>query len=51
MSAEYLGVYLNDSISWDTHLNTFIPKFNRDIGLLAKIRHYTPIHLLKTIYY
>ena len=47
---KYLGVFLNDSLSWDTHLNTLILKLNRGIGLLAKIRH-TPKHLLKTIYY
>ena len=38
-------------MSWDTHLSTLIPKLNRAIGLLAKIRHYTPKFLLKTIYY
>ena len=48
-SIEYLGVFLNDSLSWDTHLNNLIPKLNRAIGLLAKIRHYTPKYLLKTI--
>ena len=51
MSVKYLGVFLNDSLSWDTHLNTLIPKLNRAIGLLAKIRHYTPKYLLKTINY
>ena len=48
---KYLGVFLNDSLTWDAHLNTLIPKLNRAIGLLAKIRHYTPKYLLKTIYY
>ena len=50
MSMKYLGVFLNDSLSWDTLLNTLIPKLNRAIGLLAKIRHYTPKYLLKTMY-
>ena len=50
-TVKYLGVFLNDSLSWDTHLNTLILKLNRAIGLLAKIRHYTPKYLLKTIYY
>ena len=36
---------------WDAHLNTLIRKLNRAIGLLAKIRHYTPKYLLKTISY
>ena len=48
---KYLGVFLNDSLSSDTHLSTLVPKLNRAIDLLAKIRHYTPKYLLKTIYY
>ena len=51
MSMKYLGVVLNDSLSWDSHLNNLIPKLNRAIGLLAKLWHYTPKYLLKTIYY
>ena len=48
---KYLGVFLNDSLqSWDTHLNTLIPKLNRVLGLIIKIRHYTPKYLLKTVY-
>ena len=51
MSVKYLGVFLNDSLSWNTHLNTLIPKRNRAIGLAAEIQHYTSKYLLKTIYY
>ena len=51
MSVKYLGIFLNDSLSWDTHLNTLIPKLNSAIGLLAKVRHYTPKYLLKVLYY
>ena len=50
-TVKYLGVHLNDSLTWDTHLNVLIPKLNRAIGILAKVRHYTPKPLLKTIYY
>ena len=51
MSVKYLGVFLNDSLPWDTHLNTLIPKLNRAIRLLLKIRHHTPKYILKIIYY
>ena len=46
-----LGVYLNNSLTWKTHFKNLIPKLNRAIGLLSKIRPYTPKFLLKTIYY
>ena len=50
-SVKYLGVYLNDSLTWETHFKNLIPKLNRAIGLLSKVRHYTPKFVLKTIYY
>ena len=49
-SVQYLGVFLNDSQTWTTHLTNLMPKLNRAIGLLAKIHHYTPKFLLKAIY-
>ena len=48
---KYLCVYLNDSLTWDTHLTVLLPKLNRAVGLIAKIRHYTPKPLLKTMDY
>ena len=51
MSVNYLGVFLNDTLTWTTHRTNLIPKLNRAIGLIVKIRHYTPKLLLKTFYY
>ena len=48
-SVKYLGVYLNDSLTWETHFKNLIPKLNRATGLLSKVRYYTPKFLLKTI--
>ena len=48
---KYLCVYLNDSLTWETHFKNLIPKPNRAIVLLPKVRYYTPKFLLKTIYY
>ena len=45
------GLILNNNLTWDTHLEILIKKLNRAIGLLSKIRHYTPKFLLRTIYY
>ena len=41
-TVKYLGVYLSNSLTWDTHLAVLLPKLNGAVGLLAKIRHYTP---------
>ena len=47
----YLGIEIEQHLDWDVHVKNFIPKLNRAIGKLSKIRHYVPKFLLKTIYY
>ena len=51
ISGTYPGLFLNDSLTWDTHLTNIIPKFNEAVDSPPKICHYTPKSLLKTIYY
>ena len=50
-SVKYLGVHLTQTLTWNTYLLELIPNLNRAVGLLSKIRHYTPKSLLRTIYY
>ena len=38
-------------MQWDAHITNLEKKLSRSIGLLSKIRHYVPVHLLRTIYY
>ena len=48
---KYLGVTLQDDLHWATHLGNLKKKPSHSIGLLSKIRHYVPKHLLRTLYY
>ena len=48
---KYLEVHLIHTLTWNTYLFELIPKINWAVGLLSKIRHYTPKSLLRTIYY
>ena len=50
-NVKYTAVYLNNSHTWEIHFKNLQTKLNRAIGLLSKIRHYTPKSLLKTIYF
>ena len=45
---KYLGVTLQDNLHWATHLGNLRKKLGHSIGLLSKIRHYVPKHLLQT---
>ena len=48
---KYLGATLQDDLHWATHLGNLRKKLSHSIGLLSKIRHYVPKHLLRTLYY
>ena len=50
-SVKYLGIHLTLTLTWNNHLLELIPKLNRAVSLLSKIRQYTPKPLIRTIYY
>ena len=47
----HLEVILQENLEWEQHLNPVIPKLNRALRLLAKVRYYVPKSLLKTKYF
>ena len=51
MQVKYLGLTINEHLDWNLYFSKLKKKLNRGIGLLAKIRHFTPKHLLKTLYF
>ena len=50
-NVKYLGVILHKHLEWQGHINSLLMKPNRAAGLLAKIWHYIPKFLLRTIYF
>ena len=48
---KYLGVLFNEHLLFNEHMNTLKQKFNRENGILAKLRYYVSANTLKTIYY
>ena len=50
-SVEYLGVLLNEHLTWTTQTSHVQMKLNRAIGILSKLRYQANIHVLKTVYH
>ena len=46
----FLGLNLNELLTWREHLNDVSRKISRAIGVLNFLKHTFPIHILKTIY-
>ena len=44
---KYRGFKFNEHLDWDIYFSQLKKKLNRGNGLLAKIRHFTPEHLLQ----
>ena len=46
----FLGVLLDDTLSWKNHINMVTNKLSKIIGILHRLKHYYPDNILLTIY-
>jgi hypothetical protein len=46
----YLGILINQHLSWSPHISLISSKISRVCGVLSKLRHFLPPQILKTIY-
>jgi hypothetical protein len=49
--AKYLGVLIDNKINWKNQINAIKLKLSKGIGLLAKIRHFVPRSVVRSLYY
>ena len=49
-NVKYIGLTINDSLSWKMHLKTLLPGLNRATGLLPKIRHLIPKFIFNSLF-
>ena len=47
---KYLGVLIDENLSWRTHIVTVATKISKTIGTLSKLRHFVPSSVLVNIY-
>ena len=50
-SIKFLGVMLDEHISWNDHIKTVESKSAKNIGLLNRASYFLNEHSLKTIYF
>ena len=48
---KYLGMYIDNTLSWKTHINNLSNKLARANGIISKLRHYVSFQSIKSVYY
>ena len=48
---KYLGVMVDESLTWKYHIAIVCSRISRNIGIISKLRYYLSIQQLKQIYY
>ena len=49
--AKYLGVLIDNKLSWKNQIDAIKLKLSKGVGLLAKIRHFVPRSVLRSLYF
>ena len=47
---KYLGVFIDQNLSWKYHIDSIVTKISENVGLLAKLRHSVPRPILLNIF-
>ena len=50
-STKFLGVWLDDQLSWSTHVGTIRKKLQNTLGLLKRSKHFLNSHCLRILYF
>ncbi|MCA9346951.1 hypothetical protein KC960_05680, partial [Candidatus Saccharibacteria bacterium] len=50
-SMKFLGVLLDEHLTWQAHINNVEAKVSKSIGIIAKARKYLNLKALKTLYF
>ena len=47
---KYLGILIDSNLSWKIYIEYITLKISKTVGLIAKLRHFLPLHILLHIY-
>ena len=51
VDTKFFGVYIDQHLTWKTHVNFIAAKISKFVGLLYKAKYYLPSKSLLTLYY
>ena len=49
--AKYLGILIDNKLNWNQQINAIKLKLSKGVGLLAKIRHFVPSSVVRSLYF
>ena len=47
---KYLGVLIDNNLNWKQHIKQINIKISKGIGILAKMRYFVPLEVLRNLY-
>ena len=47
----FLGLTLNENMSWKSHTDKLANKLSKYVGIINRLKRYLPSHILKTLYF
>ena len=47
---KFLGVIIDENLTWKNHIDAISKTISRNIGMLSKLNHYVPGHILYSLY-
>ena len=47
----FLGIYIDEHLSWAQHIEFLSKKIARNVGILSKLKHFLPMYIMNTLYY
>jgi len=50
-SLKYFGVILDDKLNWKPQIEKLLTQLSKSCGMLFKLKHYTNISVLKSVYF
>ena len=49
-STKFLGVIIDENLTWKNHIEAISKTFSRNIGMLSKLKHYVPGYIPHSLY-